>query len=503
MVSAVVGGWLVLAALVIACWRPIVADRRWRRTALLLILGFSLLHQLLFATGTEDAFVTFRYAQNLADGYGPVFNVGDRIEGYANFFWLVVVALPRAAFGAAIPIAAPVLSVLATLGSVLLAYLLAERITGLALPPGAEPRPSLGVAAAMLTASASGLAVYGASGTELPMFVLLVLAVAYALVARRPVVTGVLVACAVMTRPEGLVLAVVAVLWLAAAAARRRHTWWAPVGCVLGGLVFLVPWIAWRVTYYDGRLLLRFVSPDWAYLGGFALAHMVFLVPSVLAVGALLRVRNRATEAVWLLFAFAAGLIAYVALLGPDPEPSWRLLAPVPPLLAVACVSAYGVFIAARPSPKLRAASRVVPVTTAVLAGVAVAVSVVSPEVLSRIRVWHTHGTQLAEIGDWLAHYLPPGSVVSAGAPGVLASRTGGRLTVTGLDADRSTLAVPGAEGYTESQDCASKLAGYRVATFRRTGTQFWVSVYPRADEVSRLVGDLDRAPGFQYVSCP
>src|SRR5262245_7083765 len=29
----------------------------------------------------DDAFITFRYAENLAEGAGPVFNPGERVEG--------------------------------------------------------------------------------------------------------------------------------------------------------------------------------------------------------------------------------------------------------------------------------------------------------------------------------------------------------------------------------------------------------------------------------------
>ncbi|MBN9745837.1 hypothetical protein DMP23_32965 [Amycolatopsis sp. A1MSW2902] len=505
MVYAVVGGWLALAALVVAAWRRMGQDRSWRVAVLLLVLGFSLLHQLLFATATEDAYVSFRYAQNIADGNGPVFNPGDRSETYSNFLWLVTIALPRGAFGAEVPSAAVVLSGVAALGCVLMAYFLANRIAALGLPEGAEPRRAIGVAAALLTAGANGLAVYGLSGTELPMFALLMLCVAYALVAGRPLVAGVLVASAVMTRPEGIALAVVGAGWLGFAAVRGRHTWWAPVGFVLGALVFLAPWTAWRVTYYD-----RFASdvslppaPDWPYLGGFALAHLGFLVPAAVVAG-LVASRGRAVEArsaLWLVLALAVGHTGIVVLFEEDPGLSWRLLVPVPPLLAVAAVAGCGVLA---PVPRPRAISRAVPAVTAALTGVAVAVSVFSPEVLERVRAWSTQGAQLAEVGDWLARYLPPGSTVSAGSPGLLASRAGSHVLVVGMDAERSTLAVPGRSGYADRQDCADDLpAWYRVATFRRTGTPFWIAVYPRADDASRLVGELDRAPDFHYVSCP
>lgn len=40
----------------------------------------------------DDAFITFRYARNLADGLGLVWNSGERVEGYTNFLWTVLVA---------------------------------------------------------------------------------------------------------------------------------------------------------------------------------------------------------------------------------------------------------------------------------------------------------------------------------------------------------------------------------------------------------------------------
>ena len=40
----------------------------------------------------DDAFISFRYAKNLADGVGLVWNVGERVEGYTNFLWTVLMA---------------------------------------------------------------------------------------------------------------------------------------------------------------------------------------------------------------------------------------------------------------------------------------------------------------------------------------------------------------------------------------------------------------------------
>lgn len=43
----------------------------------------------------DDAYISFRFAENFANGHGFVFNVGgERVEGYSNFTWVVMCALP-------------------------------------------------------------------------------------------------------------------------------------------------------------------------------------------------------------------------------------------------------------------------------------------------------------------------------------------------------------------------------------------------------------------------
>ena len=42
----------------------------------------------------DDAFITFRYAENLFDGCGIRFNCdGERVEGYSNFLWMILLSL--------------------------------------------------------------------------------------------------------------------------------------------------------------------------------------------------------------------------------------------------------------------------------------------------------------------------------------------------------------------------------------------------------------------------
>ena len=38
----------------------------------------------------DDAFISFRYSRNWANGEGLVYNAGERVEGYTNFLWVAV-----------------------------------------------------------------------------------------------------------------------------------------------------------------------------------------------------------------------------------------------------------------------------------------------------------------------------------------------------------------------------------------------------------------------------
>src|SRR6266516_740483 len=43
----------------------------------------------------DDAFIAFRYAYNLANGKGLVWNDGYRVEGYTDFLWTLLMTIPH------------------------------------------------------------------------------------------------------------------------------------------------------------------------------------------------------------------------------------------------------------------------------------------------------------------------------------------------------------------------------------------------------------------------
>src|SRR4051812_34401047 len=79
--------------------------RRLRWAMVAGAVGISLCLSLRKAWLADDAFISFRYAQNFASGLGLVFNPGEWVEGYTNFLWTIGLGLLAKA-GVDIPLAA-------------------------------------------------------------------------------------------------------------------------------------------------------------------------------------------------------------------------------------------------------------------------------------------------------------------------------------------------------------------------------------------------------------
>ena len=56
-------------------------------------IGVGLWRAIARAWVCDDSFISFRYAENLVSGHGLVYNVGERVEGYSNLLWTLLVAL--------------------------------------------------------------------------------------------------------------------------------------------------------------------------------------------------------------------------------------------------------------------------------------------------------------------------------------------------------------------------------------------------------------------------
>ncbi len=295
----------------------------------------------------DDAFISFRYARNLASGHGLVYNPGERVEGYTNFLTVVLLAGVHG-LGADLVVAGRGLSLLAGAAAVVLAWALARRVL--------LRWPTLALLAASLVAVNPYHASWAGAGLETTLFSTLLAASALPLVGVettrwRFVAASTLALLLALTRPEGVLLYLVLVAGAAAAAtgdSRTRVRTLVPglaLFFVLGATYFLARW-----SYFGDLLPNTFHAKSafsanhfrrgLAYLGGFVANPFVLCAVPLVAAGAWAAVRRR----LHLLVALPLAVLAMAVAEGGDGLPMYRFVVPALPYLAV--LAALGVEVA-------------------------------------------------------------------------------------------------------------------------------------------------------------
>lgn len=190
--------------------------------AALAVFGFA--YRELWSFLIDDVFISLRYARHLSEGRGLVWNPGERVEGYTNFLWTVLLVPGfRASLGVV-----PWVKFLNAAWA-LVAFALTWRLAAClhAAEPGSEGRadPLWSVLPAAATMISLPFVLGAGEGLETVMFTALaLLGTLCAWEAREsdrlPRTALSLVALA-MTRPEG----VLCVPWMLAVLRRRGRSW--------------------------------------------------------------------------------------------------------------------------------------------------------------------------------------------------------------------------------------------------------------------------------------
>jgi len=184
-------------------------DRRLPWLALLLVTA-CVLRAAQMAWLSDDAFISFRYARNLHDGLGLVYNAGEYVEGYTNLLWTLAMAATLQ-LGGSMEFMSQALGILCWLGlSVALAAWSWQRsrATGRALLP----------LAALLNLLLEDSQRWASGGLETSLFNLLCVGGLLLLVAgharrRWQLGAGLVLSLACLTRPDGAIFAALGVAY--------------------------------------------------------------------------------------------------------------------------------------------------------------------------------------------------------------------------------------------------------------------------------------------------
>ncbi|MFN2225770.1 MAG: hypothetical protein ACK2UY_05675 [Anaerolineae bacterium] len=350
--------------------------------------------------GFDDPYITFRYARNLSEGQGFVYNVGQRtLSTTAPLYALLLALLGRVWHD--LPALSNVLSAAALVSSAAFLLLLSEsrgrRVPGM-------------IAALLLSLSPYLVWTFGA---ETCFSVMLILGGFYAYERSRYALAGGLLAMATMARPDGvLAAAAVALVHLA----RRRPIPWraAILSVALTGVWFLGLWLYFgsplpvtlMVKQQQGQMTIS--TQFWGGLMALIREYgrdPIYWLHGALALLGLGQVVTRARH--WLpLLIWTAFYIAGYTLLGVS-KYFWYYA----PLLP-----AFVVLVAEGAAALLRAVGRIrLPRPAAIgLAGLLV-ITLLAPLVAGVLAGHWSTDPRLEtyrEIGQWLEAYTPPGASV-------------------------------------------------------------------------------------------
>ncbi|MFH1760943.1 MAG: hypothetical protein ABIA63_07560 [bacterium] len=225
-------------------------NRRIILLPLVLIVSLFIAHAVYLNCVAEDAFISFRFAKHLAQGYGIKWNIGEPpVEGYTNFLWVIICAAVYK-MGFNLPGISQVLGILAAIGTLSYVFLFASNILNL--------RGVTALLPCLFLAIAGPFATWAASGMETNLFGLLLMMGTYysAKFWKDNLITNlnfslISLFLATLTRPEGFfVYGIISFLSIMYSLNKSRPKL---KSVLAGNLTFIIPfalYFVWRFSYF-------------------------------------------------------------------------------------------------------------------------------------------------------------------------------------------------------------------------------------------------------------
>jgi arabinofuranosyltransferase len=222
---------------------PIVA------AILLLIIYISLILSNAFLC--DDAFITFRFSKHLAEGIGPVYNSGERVEGYTNFFWMILLAVVIK-LGGSPQLWSRIIAAGFSIGTLLLfLFYLRKNHQGSWV---------IGFIFALFLALSSPFIIWSSGGLETAAFAFFIFAaiLLLSIAANREegrffLISSVLFSLSALTRPEGVFAFSLAAGFLLTLLIFKKANRWQFLEFILPFIILYGVYFIWRFSYY-GKL---------------------------------------------------------------------------------------------------------------------------------------------------------------------------------------------------------------------------------------------------------
>ncbi|MBN1299870.1 MAG: tetratricopeptide repeat protein [Melioribacteraceae bacterium] len=304
----------------------------------------------------DDAFTSFRYAKNLIEGKGLVFNSGEYVEGYTNFLWVMIISL-LSLFNIDIITASQLLSVLLSVLILPVVYFISKQFR---IKSGSVFFDELvNIVPIILLCFTGGFQYWSVSAMETSLFSLLILTSVFSYLKKiknnsNSITYVLLLLVASFTRPEGL--AVFMLIFIHRAGSylfnnKERNFFFRLSGLITSNLkneffLYFIPltlYILFRLFYYgylfpntyyaktsyEPYYFIRGLEYLWKSISSYFLFGLMLLLPFVLLTSR--SQRKLVMPVLYLSFTY----LALVAFIGGDVLPFHRFVLPVLPLVYI------------------------------------------------------------------------------------------------------------------------------------------------------------------------
>ncbi len=284
----------------------------------------------------DDTYISIRYVLNYLNGDGLVFNIGERVEGYTNFLWILFLILGGLLKADPVSLAG-MLGLIFGCGTILITYLIGLQFVN---KPGNFDHRVIAGASAFIVGATYSYAYWSVSGMETACFTFMTTLSVYLYITRNRLLPCALV-LATLTRPEGALVFAIIVLY--DVVLTRSISIYVKTTISLYA-VFLIPFAVFKLMYYGYLLPNTFYAKTafsieqlknglsytglffWHYLGA-----GVFILPAII----FFRKLGKSGQAILLFFVLYT---LYIIFIGGDVLKVHRFFMPLMPLAAVITV---------------------------------------------------------------------------------------------------------------------------------------------------------------------
>ena len=199
-----------------------------------LLVAERVLQHYLSGFANDDCYITFRYARNIVEGNGFVFNLGEPILGTSTPLWTVLLAIAGFVFGSAnIPLSSVVLSIVMDIGVVTLLWKL-----------GSKSERTTWILAAVLYVGYPKSILIGSSGMESSLVAILMLGAFTLYLMDKGKTSASLLGLLLLTRADGAIYVAVMLGWMWIE--RKRF----PLNELLTIAIVAAPWLVFSQLYF-------------------------------------------------------------------------------------------------------------------------------------------------------------------------------------------------------------------------------------------------------------